>query len=482
MAISDSDFRTWLQQLSNGRGNPVVLIEADHYDGDSEETLYLSDAGYIDPEDIDSPNYAPVILGEVTIDESIDASIIGAIEIFNINDAWRDFQFIGYDFRVYFGDKSWPRSDFRLQGYNKVEDFTSPRPDRYRFEFRDLRSMYFDQLVNGNGLGASAGLPFVFGRVFNMEPLRASSTRFVFYTPAIVCDIAEVRDNGVPVTISDADFNPDGTGDGLEIELTLSSSPSGRVTLDIRDTPWGTSGGYDGTLGPNMYFLLQKMNQYIQIPIPLGDTVADVEEYDIGYVFYQYGTVDQMLREMCSSLGLNPRINKAGELDLIQISDGGTSTRQVFDGNIRGYMSIDVREPPYKQLEIGYQRNWAVQNTNELAGSVSAADNRLYTREYSYDIESRTLTGYPFVLNSKRDTLIYKSADAGTELDRCWNLRDVERQQWSFKGDATFIADEIADTITINHQDYGLSAGADFVILKNRKNLTTLSCQVGVWK
>lgn len=481
MAISDDDFRTWLQQLSNGRGNPVVLIEADHYDGDSEETLYLSDAGYVDPTDIDAPNYLPVVLGEVVVDELLDSSTIGSIEIKNLNDSWRDYQFIGYDFKVYFGDKSWARSDFRLQGYNKTADFASPHPDRYRFEFTDLRSMYFDQLVNGNGQGAAAGLPFVFGRVFNMEPLRTSSTRFVIYTPAIVCLISEIRDSGVSVT-GTGDYTADGSGDGLEIEVDLSSTPSGRVTLDISPSTWGYTGDYSGTVGPNIHFLLWSMNKYIQIPIPLGDSVADAPEYDIGYVFYQYGTVDQMLREMCSSIGLNPRINKAGELDLLQISDGGTATRSATDANIQGFMALEVREPPYKQLELGYQRNWAVQNTNELAGSVSAADMRLYAREYSYDKETRTLSGYPFVKNTKADTLIYESADAATELDRRWNLRDEERTQWSFKGDATFIADDIADTITIAYRDYGLSAGADFVVLENRKNLSRRTCQLKVWK
>jgi len=477
LAISDSDFRNWLQQLSNGRGNPVVLIEAKHHDGSSVKTLYLSDSGYEDPTDIDAPNYKPVVLTEVVIDEVLDSSTISAIEIKNLDDAWRDYRFIGYDFHVYFGDKSWPRSDFRLQGYNKTADFTSPHPDKYRFEFDDLRSIYFDQLINGNGLGAAAGLPFVFGRVFNFEPLRNGTNRFTYYTPNIIASPVEARDNGVVVTIDTINIIADGTGDGLRIDVDLLSAPSGRVTIDIRPgvppAAWTSS---------SLKIMLTQMNAYIQIPVPLGSTVDTAPTDDIGYAFYQYGSAREMLTEMCDSLGLNPRINNAGELDVIQITDGGTATRTVTDANVIGFMALDAREPPYKQLELGYRRNWAVQGTDTLAGSVSAANALLYSREHTYVKQTRTLTGYPFVKNAKVDTLIYESTDASDELDRRWNLRDVERQQWAFKGDATFIADDIADTITITHRDYGLSAGADFVVLENRKNLTRRTCQLRVWK
>src|SRR5690606_20543149 len=102
----------------------------------------------------------------------------------------------------------------------------------------------------------------------------------------------------------------------------------------------------------------------------LGPTVASAPDADLGYVFYQYGTVNDMLTQMCESLGLNPRINNAGALDLVRIDDVGTPTRLVTDANLLQPLQLDGIEPPYKQLELGYRRNFAVQGTDTLAGSV----------------------------------------------------------------------------------------------------------------
>lgn len=478
MALSDSEWREWLDLEDK---DPVILIEAKYYDG-SEKTAYWSDTGYADPFNANAPDYEPVLQGKIRVREKLQSSVLEAFEVLIYDEAMLDWQFVGHDLEVWLGDRSWPRADFVKQATEKTANVTSRDEMLLQFSFQDLGDLYFDQLVNGNGLGAEAGLPFVFGRVFNMAPLKKSDENFVFYTPAIICITDDVRDNGVSVTLHpDSDYNPDGTGDGLEIELVLNSPASGQVTLDIYGPTWATAGPYQGTIGPNIEFLLSKMNQYIQLPIPLGPTVPLAPKDDIGYVFYQYGTVKQMLTEFCDSLGLNPRINSDGELDLIRVDDAGTPTRVVTESDLEGPLKLEVVEPPYKQLELGYQRNWSVQGSNTLAGSLTAADIRLYSREYRYAKESRSLPAYPFVRNQKLDTTLYEQADAEAELTRRWNLRDEERRVYSATSYGACIADKIGNTLTLVHPEFGFSAGRNVVVIGNLKDLSELRSELEYW-
>ena len=475
MALSDSEWRDWLATEDK---DPVVLVEAQYYDGGL-KTAYWSDAGYIDRTDVDGQNYLPVIVGEVVINDTLRSSVVDDVEVILYDPAMLSWKFVGYSFKVWYGDRSWPRGDFVLQGTEKTGNISSREPSKLLFQFTDLADIYFDQLVNGNGLGADAGLPFVFGRVFNFEPLRTGSERFTYYTPNIIASPEAVRDNGIALSGYTINFIADGTGDGLRVDIVLTAPPIGRVTLDIR--PGVPPNPNPAWLSSNLKYLLQQMNAYIQLPIPLGPTLDSAPTDDLGYGFYQYGNVQTMLNELCDSLGLNPRINKSGQLDVIRIGSAGTPTRLVTDSNLLKRLSLKAIEPPYKQLELGYRRNWAVQGTDTLASTVSAANALLYSREYSYEKETRTLTGYPFVRNQKRETLLYLQADAEAELTRRWDLRAGEHRTYeTAEGDGSFIADNIGDTITLESSDYGFSAGED-VVIGNKKNLTRQRCQVEIW-
>jgi len=476
MALSDSQWRAWLAAEAK---DPVVLIEAHYHDG-SEKTAHWSDAGYIDPFDVDAPNYLPVIVSDVIVNESLSSSVLQDVEVQLYDASMLAWKFVGYDFHVWFGDRSWPRSDFVKQATEKTHNIAISDARIIRFQFADLGDIYFEQLVNGNGLGAAAGLPFVFGRPFNFKPARGgTSVRFQWFTPGVISSAAVVRDKGVPVAVAMNQLAFDGTGDGTYCGFDLVAAPAGEVTVDL-----ATVTDFFGTpvpLNADLYSILQAMNNYIQIPIPLSSSVSGWNDVDLSYVFYQYGTVRQMLNELCDSLGLNSRINKAGELELLRVDEIGEPTRLVVDGNLSSRLSLESIEPPYKQLELGWRRNWTVQGNDTIAGSVSGANAALYLREYSYMKETRTLTGYPFVRNQKRETLIREETDASAELDRRWLLRADEHRTCSGAGDGSFIADKVGDTVTVMSSDYGFQDGVDVVIVSNNINLTKQSSKFMIW-
>jgi hypothetical protein len=182
VALSDSE---WLAWLIDEEKDPVILVEAKYYDT-TEKTLYLSDAGYIDPEDVDGSNYLPVITNDVVVDDQLGNVVYSDIEFSNFDDAVLDYQFIGFDIEIFYGDRTWPRDDFRQMGFTKTTDFLSPSPHFYRLRLLESGILYFDQPIKTkNGDMDPIGLPMVAGTPLNVRPLREDSTTFILYTPGI---------------------------------------------------------------------------------------------------------------------------------------------------------------------------------------------------------------------------------------------------------------------------------------------------------
>jgi len=473
MALSDSEWLAWLESDDT---QPVVLIEAGYYDG-SAKTLYASDAGYIDPYDVDAPLYPAIIDSDIVVDDQIDAVLLSTIDILDDEDTIADYQFVGFSFKIFYGDRAWPRLDFRQEGFGKTKNFLRPKTGTYRFSFEDTGREYFDQLIKGNGKGSDVGMPFVFGRAFNVRPVRKTSTMYIFFTPAVVIYTdTTVRDSGVDLVLGESDdwtlnLSVDGSGDGLEMGIVLNSVPAGDITCD--PVPFTASSSH-------LTSILAQVNAYVKRPFPVAASVSAFDLIPLGYVCYSYISFQEMLTEMAASLGANPRINLDGEMEFIRIDAPASPTRTVTVSNMTmGDLALYEREPPYLSLELGYKRNWTVQST-ELAGSLSAANYALYGKEYSYLGDSRLLPSYPFSMPQKTETLIFVEADAQAELDRRFALRAVERSRWSFTGDATCIFDRIGTTISVVDQESGIED--DFVVIGNRKNLTQRVCELAVWK
>ena len=92
MALSDAQWLAWLEDESK---DAVILVEANYYDT-TEKTLYISDSGYIDPEDVDAPNYLAVITSDVVIDDQLGEVGFSDIVFTNYDDAILDYQFVGF--------------------------------------------------------------------------------------------------------------------------------------------------------------------------------------------------------------------------------------------------------------------------------------------------------------------------------------------------------------------------------------------------
>lgn len=474
MAISDETWREWLQAE---QAAPVVLVEVSYWDA-AIRTAYFSDRGYIDPFDAGAPNYLPVIESDVIIDDDLGSSTISAIDIALYDPVLLNYQWSGHNVRILYGDRTWSRADFRTLARNRTSRFICPSPDKGRFEFGDLSQYYFDQLITGTERSLDIGLPFVFGSVFNAQPRRLGSRHFVYYTPDVQAITYEVRDRGVPLAHSSITHTvvPGAPGEGTQITLELPATPSGEITADYGD--WTEH--YTETESV-LSKIIHQLNGFVERPMPLSASVSEFDTAELGYFCSSHVSVETMLRQMCDSIGINPRISATGQLEMVRIDDSGEPTREASDANLVSAPALIGRESPYLALNLTYRKNWTVQTSN-LAASLTEAQFKLYGDDSSVASATRTLSGYPMAKPQKVDTLLYSQGAAQTELARRFGLRDRDRTQWRIQGDATWVADEIADTIRLKTPDFGLTDGANFVVIGNRKNLTRGRCEVVLWK
>lgn len=477
MAISDSEWQQWLESEDK---EPVVLIEAGYYDKSEriEGVLYASDKGYVDRFDASAQNYLPLITSRVVIDDQLDASLISDIELFWINNELEGYQFIGFDVRVFYGDRSWPRADFRQQAYSKTRGLTRPKRDRYRFIFENMSQAYMDQLID------NVGLPFVFGYPFNVQPMRESLTAFVYYTPQVESYYGTVvRDRGVTLTTLNPDTDEEysvetitgGADDEYKIRITLYVEPSGEVTCDPKILPFESP-------EPYISEIITQANRFVANPIPLHSSVADYDQ-TAGYAFYAYESMQTMLTNICDSIGANPRVNTDGELELVQINEPGDPVRAIGRSALASELSLIEREPPYTKLSLGFTKNWTIQKTN-LAGSLSEDDYARFGTEYRYVSSTREQLSdaYPFSKPKQVDTVL-DLYQANQELSRRFALRSIERTRWTLpgaKGEMSFLTDRLGQTITVTTDLF--PDGEDFVVIGNRKDLTGETCELTVWK
>lgn len=237
MTISDAQFNAWLKSTAEIR---CVLVEADvKLAAGGTSTRYLSNRAYVTGS-TDTPantSYLSRIGGGIkfTKSVSVDGSVslsFGDIELLNTDgalDTWLDDYWPGRSIRVYLGDPTWPRADFRLMFSGITTGIDCRARNRVNIKISDTlqRLNYPVSEVKLGGAGSLADdlAPLCFGECHNITPklVDAVNNEYQVHQGGIE-SIIEVRDNGVPVS-----FTPYlSTG-----KFRLAAAPFGAVTCSV---------------------------------------------------------------------------------------------------------------------------------------------------------------------------------------------------------------------------------------------------------
>lgn len=491
MTISDATYEKWL--LADR--TRCVLVEAVAYSGGSEVTRYFSNCAYVTgPAEVpantpyddilvaDSVRFT-VELAELFTGRSLPAW--GDLEVMNENgerDDWLDDAWDGRALRIYLGDPTWDRADFRLILDGVAADIGSTRRDRLSLKVRDktwmLNVAAQTTLVGGTTANKDQPKPLAYGQCFNVEPVLddASLHRYLVHDGQVE-DITDVRDNGVTVAY---------TKDLANGRFTLSAAPAGRITADVKGAKPG--GSYLTTCSDIVQDLVTSHSQLTTSDIDATNFAAFETDcpQTLGLYVRSRTNLMELLDALVTSVGGFWTFSRGGLLQLgrLEAPSGSPALSLTADDVKRDQLAIHRRDLPIATLRLGYARNWTPQ-ADGLAGAVSEANRALYAAEHQVSKDENAGLTTTWKLARRPDlipTLIAGSSDAGTEVARRRALFDTPRTVYraeTFMGPYKVNA---GDVVSLDHPRFGFSGGALAVVVGFEERLARRGVTLKLWR
>lgn len=466
--MTDAQFAAWLK---NSAAIRCVLLEVNVQVGGVETTRFLSNKGYV-TKPTDTPAsvvYSPYITGGVQFTEtlSIDgnsASLsFGDIELDNLSgdrDSWLDDIWANRSIKVFIGDVSWPRADFRQIFDGIVVGIDSKSRSKINLKLGDkmqrLNNPIIEDLLGGSTANKDRYIPVCFGEVHNVSPLLVDPTTNVYQVHnGPIEDIIEVRDNGVPVAFTKSLA----TG-----RFTLSAQPAGTVTASVQGDKPST---YSNDVASLIQELVTRYGKASKLTVADIDTAAFAAfktlcPQAVGCYFSDRTNLVDAINQLASSVGARVYFNRAGKLTIKRIElprpDAGTT---VQPKDITQH-SLSVSSLPAVQagVQLGYCKNFTVQSNIQTGIPSTAID--LYEQEWltaTATDSSVQATYKTFTTPTMQQTLLCVAADAYAEAQRRLNIFKVQRKVLKYVGQPHLMLEQLGDSQTLVNRRFGLENG-----------------------
>jgi len=212
----------------------------------------------------------------------------------------------------------------------------------------------------------------------------------------------------------------------------------------------------------------------------------------LGIYIKDENNVLSIVTEIISSVGGYIRFERLCVLQIFRFIDpvSETSILTLTEDLIleRGFNLINI-ELPEKSVNLGYSKNWTIQDKAAVAASVLESDNLDFldklTTEFSNIIEYTGLTNteYPLLTDTELlGTLIYSNTDAETEATRRSTIRSQKRYIHKIDTITAPFTLNIGDVITVQHSRYGFDyPGKNVVIIGLEEYPTDKRVILEVW-
>lgn len=479
MTISDAQFSAWLKR-DRAR---VVLVEAEAYSGGSVVTRYLSNRGFVStPSDTPASIAYRELLTEVPRITSKMAEALrgrslisyGDLNVDNSGgelDAWLLDAWEARPLRLYLGDPSWPKADFRLVFDGCTADIRARDNRTLTLKLRD-RQYLLDvplqtTLIGGTGPAKDQRRPACYGEVKQIEPvLIDAATRTYAWHDGQVQGVDAVYQNGVAIATYTAD-NTAGT-------ITLTAALTGRLTLDGKGSK--TGGVYVNKTADIMARIVAERTAFPSGDIDattFGQVNTDVPGPVGLYIGRDSTTVIGALDALANGIGGYYHIGRDGKLRVGQLkAPGGTPVLTLGDDDLQlGRIELLKRLLPMSSVRVGYERYWTVIDT--AATTATEAARQRLSDGYLVAKATNTITGHlQPVEGNLEPSCFVASADASTEATRRAALYAVIRRVFRIDGFAAAQQVQLGDVIALNFSRYGLGGGALATIVGIDENIT----------
>ena len=194
----------------------------------------------------------------------------------------------------------------------------------------------------------------------------------------------------------------------------------------------------------------------------LMGTASGTATNQVGIYLKERTNVLEACNTLAKSLGYRLAMTRDGLLKLVRISLGGVGTGTVVTAAdmVDRSLYVNAMVPVKAGCQIGYCKNWTVQNNVALGVTENHAD--LYQQEWLTATTTDSTAAANHNLYTEpvlEETMLLTGADATTEATRRLNLFNVQRVQFKYKGFGQLMLESLGNPQTIQHSRYGLTSG-----------------------
>lgn len=497
--VSDAEYAAWLTADHVER---VILVEAVYWDtgGSAEATRYMSDRGYTSQpgESPSNTAYEDIVLavpeirswmGEAFRGRSLIS--YGDIEIDNsggVRDSWLAEPWDGRAVRIYLGDPSWYRSDFRLVFGGTIEEISARDGQTLVLRIRDRKELLDKPLqVNMVAAGPKTGLrrPVCYGHCYHVGGVvsHASNQTYEFHDGPL-SSIDTVFEDGYDITGSATRVA--GGGSGLGAYATYTGAAIGVtqkvVTAHVK--------GFESKTGDIVKKILMERGGLSESDIdPAAITAynAAVSGAPVGYFSTNdKETVGSALDTLMVGIGGYYTVDRNGKFT------GGVFDRPVLGNSVLTLTADDIEDGridlvrrivPPKSLRLGYSRYWKLVTAPNTNGVTSAQTIESLRTEYRV-VSTSVYAGLAYNAQDKDldPSCFYASAGATAELSRrnsMWSLLRLILRVRAFVAAQSL---KIGDCITLQMPRYGCDAGEKVIIVGMRESLLSRYVELELFK
>ncbi len=460
--MNDTQFLAWLSRDARR----VALVEVD-----TDTPRYLASAAYTTLPGDTPPNrlYLPCVEPGVSFAErlSLDADgnpaiSAGDIDIANEDgafDVWLDDVWVNRAVRVYVGDLTWPRAQFRLVFSGICADLRSGSAGRLSISLRSklerLNTPVTEQMIGGTSANKDRITPLGFGECHNVAPVLVDEGQQEFLASGTALErVIEARSNGAPLTVTPL------LSSG---RFRMTTSVYGQVTASVQ---FGSP--YAHTVAPIIEQLATRWGTPSERLAAADIDKANFTAFDaahaqpVGVYLPDRANVMQVCQQLAASVGAQVVVSSTGLLRLakVQLPGEGAPVAIGTADFEAGSLAIRERTEVVAGVKIGYARNWSVQNSLETG--IPPAHAELYGQEWLTATTRDAAVATRYRLHGEPpqvDTLLLREQDARAEAERRLALWSRPRTVYSLRGYAHLLVLELGQAVTLTAPRWGLGGG-----------------------
>lgn len=298
--------------------------------------------------------------------------------------------------------------------------------------------------------------PLCYGECKNIPliPVNTSALRYQFHAAGTISSVDNVYDAGVLLTLT-----TDYTVDAANGIIDLVATPSGQVSADVKGDATGS--GFVDSVGDIVQRILENQTDLTTADIDTASITAlnVTNSSTVGIYVPNEIAVRVIIDELLNSIGAFGGFNRDGKYNVGRFEEANGSAVKDFTTDDLLELQIVSQEDiagviPIFEVKLGYERNFLVQNSGELAGSVTDARRAFLEQELRHTTDTDSTVQISDLLSKPllKDTLLVVKANADTEATRLLNLYKEKRFLFEISVKAEALSLDINDVISITYE------------------------------